>query len=1121
MIPTKMNFLLQPKMLVLLLFLNALSIGAGEQKIQIGFLSSKKTGTFSVEERRALAFISKMPFQVRVLQLESLRKPEALHNIDILWWHEDSLTTLPPASHDPRIKKNIKNFVANGKGLLLTLLAAQYAHALGVESTPPNKIEKGPWKVQDTYKEVKGYHSYDGHPIFADLFGGAYVWNTKAGYPRAAAYYDSLSPTEGKIAAIGWDYITLNENERHIIEYKLGAGTILTIGSFLHFADENNVYRPHLEKFTTNVLNWLNEPDQKLARSYWNFKKKEIKPAPTSETVAVGETENHSLPKTASPGYTLRKAVADSNYFDVSGSRTVIMGKQIGGLDAVWVHPFRILTDLRVGLSTQGEINWLGSTPPEITAKPEAFVRKYPNENVTETLFASRSLPGGVLNLALTAATPQKIHIEFSVDNRIMWPYEDDYLGDLLYATDALQKTVIIKNGHKNYVSLFGAARKPEAIKFAIENKKEGVKNLRVKLTYAPQQGDFNFIFVGTNQGMAEAQSSFKELTQNSAAAYQKNLDYYTKMMQQNTVIVSPDSDFNNGYKAALLGVDKFYIHTPELGSSFMAGFGTTARGWNGNQKVSGRPGYAWYFGRDAEWTAFAVNAWGDFEKVRGTLAFLGKHQDITGKILHEFTSSGAIHYDAADATPLYVVLMGKYFRASGDLSFVRQQWDRIKKAMDFCYSTDTDGDALIENTNVGHGWVEGGTLYGAHTTFYMAGSWAAALQEASIMANHLGRDKLSKKYARDSKVIVQIINRDFWDDDAHHYKYGKLKDGSFNAAQTVMPAIPIAFSVTNPEKSQLTAAAFSSNEFSTNWGVRILQESHPKFHPKGYHYGSVWPLYTGWAALAEFKTALYPQGFSHVMNNFLNHKDWGLGLTEEVLHGMKYEPIGVCANQAWSESAALHALLEGMVGIDANALDRTLTLHPWFPADWDFAEVKNIHIGDQKVNMRMQRRGSETSYHFTKTEGKSITINFKPVSIPGAQIKTFLVDGKSIPVENPQQPGQHQFVLADSAALTIMTEGGVEIIPFVRHPEIGEAPYGLRFRGHSLSANTYGINLEGVPGQQYDIKIRTPWKISTVTNGTLLHAEPEIKTIRVRFAESARKYIAQQVTIIFQGKSK
>jgi glycogen debranching enzyme len=95
---------------------------------------------------------------------------------------------------------------------------------------------------------------------------------------------------------------------------------------------------------------------------------------------------------------------------------------------------------------------------------------------------------------------------------------------------------------------------------------------------------------------------------------------------------------------------------TSSLGRSLLAGFANTGEGWN-----SGRPGYAWFFGRDACWTALAILHYGDFESVKELLRFLGRHQDLSGKILHELTTSGAAHYDAADATPLYVILLGRY----------------------------------------------------------------------------------------------------------------------------------------------------------------------------------------------------------------------------------------------------------------------------------------------------------------------------------------------------------------------------------------------------------------------------------------------------------------------------
>ena len=94
---------------------------------------------------------------------------------------------------------------------------------------------------------------------------------------------------------------------------------------------------------------------------------------------------------------------------------------------------------------------------------------------------------------------------------------------------------------------------------------------------------------------------------------------------------------------------------------------------------------------------------------MRKQLELYQKFQDHTGKIYHELMTSGVVHFDASDSTPLYVILAGHYARASGDVAFVRKSWPSLKRAMDFMYSTDTDGDGLIENTDVGHGWMEPG----------------------------------------------------------------------------------------------------------------------------------------------------------------------------------------------------------------------------------------------------------------------------------------------------------------------------------------------------------------------------------------------------------------------------
>ena len=72
------------------------------------------------------------------------------------------------------------------------------------------------------------------------------------------------------------------------------------------------------------------------------------------------------------------------------------------------------------------------------------------------------------------------------------------------------------------------------------------------------------------------------------------------------------------------------------------------------------------------------------------------------------------VHYDSADATPPYIVLMGEYLKWSGDVDFVRSQWERVERAMDHLHSTIRNDYGFIENYNVGQGWVEFGPLAGS-----------------------------------------------------------------------------------------------------------------------------------------------------------------------------------------------------------------------------------------------------------------------------------------------------------------------------------------------------------------------------------------------------------------------
>ena len=76
-------------------------------------------------------------------------------------------------------------------------------------------------------------------------------------------------------------------------------------------------------------------------------------------------------------------------------------------------------------------------------------------------------------------------------------------------------------------------------------------------------------------------------------------------------------------------------VTNPLLGTGLVAGFRTSGE--------SERPGFAWFFGRDALWTVLASTSIGDFDTARTALEFLQKFQRDDGKIPHEISQSASL----------------------------------------------------------------------------------------------------------------------------------------------------------------------------------------------------------------------------------------------------------------------------------------------------------------------------------------------------------------------------------------------------------------------------------------------------------------------------------------------
>jgi hypothetical protein len=463
-------------------------------------------------------------------------------------------------------------------------------------------------------------------------------------------------------------------------------------------------------------------------------------------------------------------------------------------------------------------------------------------------------------------------------------------------------------------------------------------------------------------------------------------------------------------------------------------------------------------------------------------------------------------------------VLAGKYFRHTNDTAFLIQSWPSIKKAVDFCFSTDTDQDHLIENTNVGHGWVEGGELYGSHATLYLNGCWAAALDEVYNMSLYL-RLPETESYKTESIQIKKIINTDFWNKPAGFYFYGKNKEGSFRPEPTVLPAVPLYFKLADQEKAKSVLEQYASNAFSTNWGTRIIRDDSPLFNPRGYHYGSVWPLFTGWTSLAEYAYGNHQQGFSHLMNNLNIYKNWGLGFVEEVLNGAEYQQSGVCPHQCWSETMVLQPAIEGLLGLDVKAQENKVILAPHLPADWDSLYVSNIKMGSQVFDFFYRRTGKKCLYQFIPKQISGMKLEFLPSFPSGTLFTKFSLNGKEAPVASFTAPQYTSLIttlnFTNTFTFEIEFEKGISVLPVTNDPKPGDPAPGLRLLSSRLSANQYIVELQGKPGSTESIQVYVnDQKVDHVEGGRILDQKGDIVSIEVTFEACPAPYCNNSVII-------
>lgn len=852
-------------------------------------------------------------------------------------------------------------------------------------------------------------------------------------------------------------------------------------------------------------------------------------------------------------GLELERRTQQGSFFDVVGRRSALFGYENRAMEA-WVYPLKILDDFTLSFNLQGYP--LDIHGPDImvsiNARPEATIFTYSHAafTVRQIVFAPVDEQGIVMLLDIDSVLPMTITGAFRPKLRLMWPagFETGYIG-----WDDSAHAYFLGEESRRFAAWVGS---PGAREISLQPYQEEPRDLPVHFVIETSPADLKSRFVpiviaASTEGRDKARATYEKLLANAQALYDKNVDYYMRLTNDTASISTPDDKLNTAFAWAKVGVDKGIATNPMMGTGLIAGFRTSGE--------SERPGFAWFFGRDSMWTTLAINSYGDFAATRTALDFLKQFQRADGKVPHEISQSATLipwftdysyPWASADATPLYLIGHADYWRATGDTEFIRKNWESLLKAYRFTARTDTDGNGLIENTGVGHGWVEGGALYPPHEEIYMQGVWMEALGGLAEMAEALGDKTIPAEARAQIERTRKATEQTYWLAPEGYYAFAtnrpkatpsqaeagpnreqrqqrlnELAKASLIDEDTVLPAVPLWWRTLDGAHADAEIDHLGSGQMATDWGARLISNRSRLYDPLSYHYGSVWPLFTGWASMGAYRYGRPSVGYQALMANALLTYANALGYVTELLSGDYQSAFGRSSHhQVWSEAMVISPTIRGLFGLEARDGGRTLQFAPQLPADWDRAAVKNFAAGDSRYDLAMERNGGRATIRIAQRRAGSnpraaARLIVGPAFPLDAQINSVTVNGQHAKFIT-KQAGDVQFAeviienpTAASEVVFSYTEG-TEVYAETSPLVAGATSQGLRLLRSRAAATALRLTVEGLGGRSYRVSVRTPKRVGETDGVTVSDSSGRDAQLTIRFAGAANKYVRRELIL-------
>jgi glycogen debranching enzyme len=760
----------------------------------------------------------------------------------------------------------------------------------------------------------------------------------------------------------------------------------------------------------------------------------------------------------------IRQNVQPRYPFTVTGSTGAILGLQNGNVE-LWTLPTKVFSNLHLTAELDGytvpiDLNAAAAT---IDVQPDHTTITYSHAAITvrQHMFvpAGDGNPGqgGIIFFEIESLRPTVLTISFEPVMEQQWPAPSFGRPSASWRPIDSGGAFVLSTDNP---AIFGMVGMPNATSGPLPPYQERPQALplQFKLRFDPIRDQHHFFPMiaeisrpeerNSPASVAAMESRLIATEEALPAIYRQTRAYYDHFFETRLTTHTPDPHFDTAMQWAEIAIDQTKVRTGDE-TSLVAGWYPSFD--------STRPGFGWYFGRDALWTLYAVNSYGDKTLAKQVLEFLARRQRADGKMMHEYSlTADNLHgdlnwatlgyeYAAADATPLFIMAVADYVRTTGDLGFLSAHWNQVKKAYNFDRAHDSDG---VYDNSQGTGWVEAWPPKMPHQEIYLAALDQASSQAIAEMAKLMRDQTLATSAAAQSKHIAGVITRYRQSDGT--YAFSRNSDGSFDQTSTIFPAVALWSEKESLPMPDAMLTSWASHHFATDWGVRSVNDTAAVFDPISYHQGSVWPLFTGWASLAQYRADRPLAGYAALMHNVDLTWAQDPGFVTEVISGKFFQPLGrSSSHQLWSSAMVLSPAIRGLFGIDADAVHHILHLQPHLPASWDFAEIRNVRVGDDLYGIMLKRDRNHLLATVRSAQPTVLCLSSQSEACHEPSVSTRTVSLPLPPVE---------VSLAEQQQL----------------PEAGSLTSQPRVIDESYQAEHLSLTLEGIAGSTVDLFLRS-----------------------------------------------